>query len=198
MIALDQGNVAAAQANIASARDSAVQSGDTMTLANADLTLGQIKVEQGDCSGASGLFAAAEREYARGEMETGEAVATSFAALCGSAMGNAHARDAALARAIVLRSRITERQEVIQADINLAELRGTSGERNVAIAALQALEVDARGRDWPGWAMECELAEIRVFQRSGDTRRANAIRARVVDEAKQKGFNWIVQRAETG
>ena len=141
------------------------------------------------------LFDAAGREYAQGELTTGQAVAASFTALCAAAVGNARARDAALAHTIALRSRINERQEVIQADINLAELRGESGENDQAIPALQSLEEDARKRDWPGWAMEAELAQMRVLLRSGDTARAHAIQARVVNEAKQKGFGWVLDRA---
>jgi ATP/maltotriose-dependent transcriptional regulator MalT len=196
LIALDRGDVAAAEAGARRARDAAVRRGDTMTIANADLTLGQVKIGQGDCPGALPLFDAAERESAQGEMATGQAVATSFTALCAAAAGNARLRDAALARSLALRSRINERQEVIQADINLAELRGASGEKDQAISALQALADDARNRDWPGWAMEAELAQMRMLQRSGDAARAEPIRERVIAEARQKGFGWVLQRAQ--
>ena len=195
LIALDRGEVAAAEVAARHARDAAARRSDAMTIANANVTLGQIKIGQGRCSDAVPLFDAAERQYAQGELTTGQAVATSFTALCAAAMGNAHARDAALARAIALRSRINEHQEVIQADINLAELRGAAGENDQAISALQVLAEDARKRDWPGWAMEAELAEMRVLLRNGNATRANAVRDRVVAEARQKGFGWVLQRA---
>ena len=197
LIALDLGNVAGAQAGARQARDGAIRRGDSMTLANADLTLGQIKVGQGSCPDASPFFAAAEREYTRGEMTTGQAVAASFTALCAAAAtGSASVRDAALARAVALRNQITERQEVIQVDINLAELRGAKGEKDQALSALQSLAEDARNRDWPGWAMEADLAQMRVLLRSGEIARANAVRDRVVAEAKQKQFGWVLQRAQ--
>ena len=195
LIALDRGDVTAAEAGVRRARDAAVRRGDIMMIANSDLTLGQIMVGQGRWSDAVPLFDSAGRESAQGELTTGQAVAISFTALCAAAMGNARARDAALARAIALRSRINEYQEVIQADINLAELRGANGENAQAISALQALAEDARKRDWPGWTMEAELAEMRVLLRSGNAARANAVRDRVVAEARQKGFGWVLQRA---
>lgn len=196
LIALDRGDVVAAEAGARHARDAAVRRGDTMMIANADLTLGQIKIGQGRWSDAAPLFDAAAREYAQGELTPGQAIAISFTALCAAAAGNARARDAAMARAVEIRSRINEHQEVIQVDINLAELRGEEGENDRAISALQAIADDARSRNWPAWAMEAELAELRVLLRNGDVARADALRQRLVVEAMQKGFHWVLARAQ--
>jgi eukaryotic-like serine/threonine-protein kinase len=194
LIALDRGDVTGAQAGVRRARDAAIRRGDSMTLANGDLTLGQIEVGQDNCSDALRFFAAAEREYARGELSTGQAIAASFTALCTALTGNAGARNA-VARAVTLRRQITERQEVMQVDINLAELHGANGERDQAVSALQSIAKDAQNRNWPGWAMEAELAQMRVLLRSDDHGRAEAMRARIIVDARQRGFAWVLRRA---
>jgi hypothetical protein len=138
----------------------------------------------------------ADKEYARADMTTGEAIAESLLALCDTALGRTKERDAAWARARDLRSRVTERLEVIQVDIALEEMRGENGQSDAAISQLQALADDARKREWPGWALEAELAEMRVLVHSGDTVRANALRTQIAAGARQMGFGWVLQRLQ--
>jgi tetratricopeptide (TPR) repeat protein len=194
-LALDRGDVAAAQAEIARARAAAVRINDLMMRTNTDVMLGQINAGQKDWPGALRLFRAAETEYAEGAVVTGQAVAASFVALGADAIGDARSRDAALARARALRSRITERREVIRADINLAELQGDNGQEDEAISQLHALAADARQRSWPGWALEAELAELHVLRKTGGMSRVAALKAQIAEEAKRLGFGWVLQRA---
>ena len=90
---------------------------------------------------------------------------------------------------------MTERQEVMQVDLALTELRGETGDSAYAISRLQSMAADARTRLWPGWALEAELAELNVLKKAGQTAQAVALRTRIAGEARQEGFGWVLQRA---
>lgn len=195
-IALDRGDVSATEARLNRARDAAVRRGDTMTLGNVDVTRGQIQMGQAKWEEAARSIDSAKNEYAQADLTTGAAVAESLLALCDAALGKTKERDAAWAHARDLRSRVTERQEVVQVDIALAELRGETGQKDEAISQLQTLAADARKREWPGWALEAELAEMRVLSHGGDAARANALRVQIAAEARQMGFGWVLQRLQ--
>jgi|GEM_PF-6544826 len=107
-----------------------------MLLGNVDLEQGQIAIGNGEWAKAAGLIDTAKQEYARADLKTGEAVAVSLLALCYSALGSATERDSAMKKAADLRSGMTERQEVLQVDVALAELRGEKGESGQAISQL--------------------------------------------------------------
>jgi len=196
-ISLDRGWVPAAAKEIRSIRDAGEHANSPMMLlGNVDATQGQIAMGDGKWAKAAGLIETAKQEYARADLRTGEAVAASLLALCYSALGRTVERDAAVKRATELRSAITERQEVLQVDVALAELRGEIRNSGEAISQLESVAADARQRQWPGWALEAELAELRVLRNTGDRSRAAALKAQVVSEARQKGFGWILQRAK--
>lgn len=194
-ISLDRGDVSTVTASLERVRSAAARQKDVMTLGNVDVTQGKIAMGEGQWARADTLLGNAKNEFGQAEMATGEAVATSLLALCDDALGRTAQRDASVKHADELRGRMTERLELIQADIALAELRGKSGESDRAISQLEALADDARKRLWPGWALEAELAELHVLQKNKLMERAAVLRARIAAEARQQGFGWVLQRA---
>jgi tetratricopeptide (TPR) repeat protein len=195
-ISLDRGDVPAAAKALRSVRDAGQRANRSMMLlGNVDVAQGQIVMGKDEWTKAAGLFETAKQEYARADLRTGEAVAASLLALCYSALGKTVERDATMKQAAELRSAMTERQEVVQVDIALAELRGEMGKDREAISQLESIATDARRRHWPGWALEAELSELHVLQKTAQKSRAAVLQAHIVDEARQEGFGWIVQRA---
>jgi hypothetical protein len=164
-------------------------------LGNVDVAQGQIAMGEREWAKAAGLIETARQEYARADLRTGGAVAASLLALCYSALGKTVERDAAMKRASELRSAMTERQEVMQVDITLEELRGETGQDREAISQLESIATDARRRHWPGWALEAELSELHILQKTAQKSRAAILQAHIIDEARKEGFRWIVQRA---
>ena len=196
LISLDRGDLQTVAASLRLVRKTAAHFDDTLVLGDVDRTQGQISMGKGDWAGAVRLLSFAAKEYAQGDTTTGEAVALSLLALCDSALGKTVERDVAIKRTADLRDRITERQSVFQVDIALAELRGETGEAEEAVSQLEALASDARSRLWPGWALDAELAELRVLRQSNQTSRATVLRARIAAEARQQGFGWVLWRAQ--
>jgi DNA-binding winged helix-turn-helix (wHTH) protein/tetratricopeptide (TPR) repeat protein len=184
-IALDIGDIPSALAGLERAR--AESPHDVMTQANVELTKGQIDMGLRRWPTALVHFVAAEKGYGDAEMATGQAVAASQAALAYAALGRSADRDREAARARDLRSRITERQEVIQVDMALAQLRGLSGDHAGAIAALNDLAADAATRRWLGWSLEAKLAAVQLG--AGARPRADLAAA-----ARKAGYGWLVKR----
>lgn len=193
LISLDAGNLAATEAGLKRARAEAQAQGDVMTIANVDLTEGQIDMGRRNWAAAEARIRSAEQVYAHAEMITGEAVSASLMALCDAALGRARDRDLEAARARDLRSRVTERQEVFQVDIALAELRGEAGEAAAATALLRDLAGDAARRHWLSWSYEARLAAVRVASDARD-RHAASLREGLAASARKAGFGWVVQR----
>jgi tetratricopeptide (TPR) repeat protein len=195
-ISLDRGEIPVAAKALRSVRDAAGRMDHpAMVFGNADVMQGQIAMGGGEWAKAAGFLESAKKEYAQGDLRTGEAIAASLMSLCYSAIGRTAERDAAVKRASELRSAMTERQEVMQVDVALAELPGEIGQGGAAISQLESIATDARQRLWPGWALEAELAELHVFRKTGDMSRAAALRAQIAEEARRRGFGWILQRA---
>jgi hypothetical protein len=193
-IALDRGDIGAAEAGAKSAGALARAHGDVMTAANAELLEGQIALGQRHFRQAAAALDAARSKFAGAEMITGEAVANSLLALSQAGLNRPQARDAAAARAVQLRGRITERQEVFAADIAAAQLRGEGGEREQAAATLQALAADAGKRQWLSLSLEARLAAAEVLSRGGETVRSRALRQALTADARRGGFGWVLQR----
>jgi DNA-binding winged helix-turn-helix (wHTH) protein len=193
-IALDRGDLSAASAGLKTARTEARAHGDQMTLANADLLAGEIAMGQRRWAPASASFDSAARQFAASDLATGEAVASSLLALSEAALEKTQARDAAEARARTLRRKITERQEVIPADIALAQLAGETGSSDAAVDSLRALAAGARKSGWESWGLEADLAAVQVLDHSGDKARAAALRGEVAADARRLGFNWVLRR----
>jgi DNA-binding winged helix-turn-helix (wHTH) protein/tetratricopeptide (TPR) repeat protein/TolB-like protein len=194
-ISLDRGDIPAAGKALRRIRDAGGHTQRPMLLGNVDVAQGQIAMGEGDWGKAAVLIKTGKQEYARADLKTGEAVAASLLALCYSALGKAVERDAAMRQASELRSAMTERQEVMQVDVTLTELRGETGQGDEAISELESIATDARRRHWPGWALEAELSELHVLQKTAQKSRAAVLRAHIVDEARQEGFGWVLQRA---
>jgi tetratricopeptide (TPR) repeat protein len=195
-ISLDRGDVPAAAAMLKRAREEGGHSDHRgMTSGNVDILESEIAIGQGAPAKAATLLETASNEYTRADLKTGEAVAAGLLALCYSVLGRNAERDVAAKHATELRSAMTERQEVLQVDVALAELRGETGQSPEAISQLESLAADARQRSWPGWALEAELAELRVLRKLGEMSRAAALKVQITDEAKRLGFGWILQRA---
>jgi len=186
LIALDLGRVAEAQAVLRRARATATTTGDAMTVANADLTLGQVELGLRHFPAAATLLAAAETECVRGDFRTGQVVSASLLALADAALGRDAQRDRAAERARRGRAAITERQEVLPADIALALLRGQApGQSEPAAAALSAMAEDARGRRWLNGWFEARLAAVQLTGKGG---------AELAARARAAAFGWVVQR----
>ncbi|HSC18102.1 MAG TPA: winged helix-turn-helix domain-containing protein [Rhizomicrobium sp.] len=195
-ISLDRGEVSAAGKELGTVRDLGERTNrPMMLLGNLDVAQGQIAMGEGEWAKAAGLIEKAKQEYARSDLKTGEAVAASLLALCYSALGKMVDRDAAVRRAAELRSGMTERQEILQVDVALNELRGETGRSREAISQLESIAADARQRSWPGWALEAELAEFRVLRKTGQTSHAIALKKHIEEEARRQGFGWILRRA---
>ncbi|HEX3944550.1 MAG TPA: winged helix-turn-helix domain-containing protein [Rhizomicrobium sp.] len=194
-ISLDRGDLSTAEAGLDHVRQTAPHTQEPkMLLGNVATIQGQIAMSKGQWAEGARLFDGAKKEFAEADLKTGEAVATSLLALSYSALGKTAKREAAAKRAAELRSGMTERQEVIQVDIALTELRGETGNSAEAISRLQSMAADARARQWPGWALEAELAELNVLKKTGKTAQAVALRTRIAGEARQQGFGWVLQR----
>jgi len=195
-ITLDRGDVADAAVALRRVRNAGRRADHpAMLFGNVDTMQGQIAMGNDDWVKAAGLIETAKKEYAQADLRTGEAVAASLLALCYSALGKSVERDVAMKRASQLRSAMTERQEVMQVEVTLAELRGETGQDSKAISQLEAIAANARERHWPGWALEAELSELHVLQKTAQKSRAAVLQAHIVDEARQEGFGWIAQRA---
>jgi DNA-binding winged helix-turn-helix (wHTH) protein/tetratricopeptide (TPR) repeat protein len=195
-IALDRGDVDAAESSLRIARDDAQKIGDVMTVANADLVDGEIALGRQQWTTANGHFAVAEQGYAGADLVAGQAIAASLLALSDAAIGNTAGRDRALARARALRSRITERQEVFQVDVAMAELRGRSGHYDEALAALQSLASDAQKRKWIAGSLEAKLAAVQLAAARRDTARFERMRGELAVAAAHDGFGWVLQRMD--
>jgi DNA-binding winged helix-turn-helix (wHTH) protein/tetratricopeptide (TPR) repeat protein len=195
IIALDIGDIEEVEKDLAHTRQEAVKIKQNMTLGNVDITQAQIWMGHGKWQEAAKLLTQADHEFGASGLQTGQSTAESLLALCQFTLGDKQSA-ATLAHAKELRSRINERQEVIQNDIAFAESEGQSGDVSGSVKQLEALAADARTRYWLGWALEAELAELRVLRR-GINSRADELRLAIVKEAKAKGYGWVLARANT-
>lgn len=194
-ISLDRGDLPTVMAAVGRVRKEAMQTDRaSMTLGNVDAIAGQIAMGENRWPDAARLMQTARSEFAAADLRTGEAVASSLLALCYSALGKNPEQNAALNRAAELRSAMTERLEIIQVDIARAELRGEVDTDNTAIPELESIAADARTRQWLGWALEAELAELHVLLKTGQVVRATALRAHIAEEARREGFAWVLRR----
>jgi hypothetical protein len=156
------------------------------------MTLAQIDMGRERWADARPRLERAANGYAKGEGNTGVADAEALLAVCADALGDAKARDAAVARATELRRGITEHQEVFLADVALAVLRARAGDK-VAIGDLRALAKDAETRHWLGWSLESRLAAYEVLAARHDPAAAR-LRAEIASSAREHGFGWVLTR----
>jgi DNA-binding winged helix-turn-helix (wHTH) protein/tetratricopeptide (TPR) repeat protein/TolB-like protein len=194
LIALDRGDLAATRSGIDQAAAGARKFKDATLAFNVDLTRGQIALADGDLQGASASLERAAATAGAAQFVAAEAIAQGLYALCSQQRGDNAARDRAKSRAVELRSRINQRQEVFMVDIALAQLDALGASPADGIAKLQALAADADRRHWLAWSLEARLAEVQSLAASGDAHAAEALRAVLEADAKARGFGWIVAR----
>lgn len=190
LIALDRGRLSEVGAGLARAYASASRQDDVLTMANAQLTLGQIEMGRRNWSAAADRIGRADRLFTRSDIVTGEALTASLLASCDFGLGRKAQAKSEIERATKLRSRITADQESVMTDIALAQYRGRTGQRDQAAAALDALERNARRRQWLSWALEARLAELEFLKPPAAAR----ARGELAAQARQYGFLWIAQR----
>lgn len=190
-VALDRGEVEKASAAFAALERQAVSAKDNFGAANAQLEMAQIAMGRGQWKMASQSLQTALQGWRADKEAAGEATAGALLALCEAELGDVPARDRSRAAAHDLRGRITQRAEVFQLDIALAEVSGLAGDAPGALRALQALTADATDRHWVGLAFEARLAARRLLERTGDREGAKATLAALEADAKRLGFGWI-------
>jgi DNA-binding winged helix-turn-helix (wHTH) protein/tetratricopeptide (TPR) repeat protein len=196
-ISLDRGDLPTVETTLSRVREEVKHIDHPRMLSgNVDVIEGQIAMGEKRWPEAARLMQSGYNNYLAADLRTGEAVASSLLALCYSALGKNTERSAVLKRATELRTAITERQEIIQVDIARAELQGESNNNvSQATTELETLAADARSRQWPGWALEAELAELHVLEKTGQTALATSLRARIAEKARSQGFAWVLRRA---
>jgi DNA-binding winged helix-turn-helix (wHTH) protein/tetratricopeptide (TPR) repeat protein len=193
-IALDRGEPAVAESALQTLLQKAITTNDTFSAANAQLVLGQIAMGRRQWAQARDRLQAALKDWTASEATAGQANTEALLAICYAELGDAKARDHAIAQARDLRSRVNQHQEVFYLDIALAELQAYTGKPDEAIATLSALADDAAKRRWIGLAFEARLAAQRVLDRGPSTAVAEQSRAALLADARQAGFGWVTQR----
>ncbi len=204
-LSLDQGESLAAQRLLGETATLGASVGNKVYEGNAETTLGQIELEQSHPGAARELLLRAIRAFSAAEARTGEAYAQALLARCDAALEaagpNAAAaagpqdlareRAAAESRAAELRRSITARQEVYGVDIVLAQLASPE-QRADAVRRLAELARDAERRHWVAWALEAQLAEVRLLEALGAQGEQRAVRAALETQARRHGFVRIL------
>lgn len=194
LIALDRGDLAAARSGIDAAAAGAKNAGDATIAFNADLVRGHLALADDQLDAASAALDRAIATASTAQFVAGEAIAQALRALSAQRRGDTAARDRAKARAMQLRSRANQRQEVFMVDIALAQLDAMGEAPADGIARLRALAADAQRRHWLGWSLEARLAEVQSLAAASGTPAADALRHALDADARAHGFGWIVAR----
>lgn len=193
-IDLDRGEVNTASAEFATIEKKAIVAHDTFNTANAQLVLGQIAMGRTQWSAARDLLQKSLRGWVASKEIAGEATSDALLALCYMRLGDNAGRERAAARSRDLRGQVTQRAEVFEVDVALAELQGEAGKPAAAVATLQALADAAAKRHWVGLSFEARLAAQRVLDRSPGRIAAETSRHALRADARQAGFGWVTQR----
>lgn len=193
-IALDRGEVDAAAKSLQNIEERSRAVADTFFRANAELILGQIAMGRRQWSAGREVLQESLGGWTASKELAGEATASALLALCADALSDTKTRDQEVAHARELRSGVTQRAEVFELDVALAELQSASGEPRQAQQALRALARDAEQRRWPGLALEARLAALHIAEQGGDSvtieSSINALKA----DARHAGYGWVSQR----
>ncbi|HEV8442132.1 MAG TPA: winged helix-turn-helix domain-containing protein [Steroidobacteraceae bacterium] len=191
---LDRGDVDGAAQSLGAIEKKAVAAQDTFYAANAQLLLGQIAIGREKWSAGRAALQESLAGWSAAKESAGEATASALLAVCADGLKDPNARDQEAARARELRGGITQRAEVFQLDVTLAELRGISGQRQQAHDELRALTLEAIRRRWPGLALEARLAELHMLALDGDSARIDSSRKSLDAEARRAGYGWVRER----
>ncbi|HEY6986151.1 MAG TPA: winged helix-turn-helix domain-containing protein, partial [Rhodanobacteraceae bacterium] len=127
-VALDRGDVPGAESGLAETMTVARKADDVLMQSNVETTLAQIDIGRQHWAAARPRLERAADAFVKAEANTGAADAEAWLALSADALGDAAARDRAVARAKELRRGVTERQEVLAVDFALTVLRARGGD----------------------------------------------------------------------
>ena len=193
-VTLDSGDVAAATTALNSAAETAAAIGDLKSQASVAIALAELELAQ-----RAYAPAATRLQYALGKANAagdtaGEAYAQALLALSLQLQGKSSERDAALARARDLRTRITIRQQIFLIDLVLAKSRAHGTEREHAVALLLDLAKDAAQREWLAYAFEARLAAVQAMRAAPALPAAPAAAVSLQADAQQHGFHWVLLR----
>lgn len=194
-IALDRGDVDGAATSFKSIEAKTIAANETFGSANAQLMLGQIAMGRHQWNDAKQVLQKSSAGWAAAKAASGEATASALLALCADALHETAARDHAAARARALREQVTQRAEVFELDVALAELQAADGQREEALMSLRGLAGDAAKRNWSGLAFEARLAELRVLERGADLVAIKSAREALIADARKAGFGWVAAQA---
>lgn len=197
LIELYMGDVGAASADFTEAQSIARDANDIKAEKECDLYLAKIDMAEGRYAQARERINAAIREFARSESISDEARAQAYLAVSLNALGLDKDRDQAVARAAQLRSRITSRLDVIEVDIGLAQMAVAAGQRGQGLARLRELAQDAFARGWLVYSLEAQLAAVQISESGLNLSIRSIARDKLLDAARQHGFQWIVKRVQS-
>ncbi|TLY48107.1 MAG: hypothetical protein E6K53_16095 [Gammaproteobacteria bacterium] len=185
-VASDRGDVDTAAKRRQVGQDIANKIGDFKAIARGETQLAQVDMAHGDWAAARDRLQRAIEKLNVAEATSGETIAWSLLALC---------HDRALMRARALRSRITERITVFDADLALAQLGSPDAEPKQVVGALLALADDAEKRFWLANALEARLAALEGLKRNNDPA-AVPLQRQIEATARQHGFNRVLARLQ--
>jgi tetratricopeptide (TPR) repeat protein len=197
-VAIDRGEADTARLLLEKLALLSRNSGNTAYEGNSEFLAGQIEFDAGRYAEAQGHLKRARDDYAEAGVQTGEANAEAYLALCAQALKQPAERDRAAARARGLRVTITTRQEIYLVDIALARL-DAANQRDTVIDRLRKLAADAERRHWIAWSLESKLAEWQILsgQGQGQAPEASAIRSDLEQSARAHGFKRILTLLNT-
>ena len=193
-VAADRGETSAARAALDEVIRRQSAGGDAGYANDAKTILAQLDVDEGNWSAARQRLQEASRAFAAADMLTGEANAQALLALCEQALGNTKERDAASARARLLRRSITAHQEIFAVDILLAQLPPLPSGRT-PVQQLMAIADDAGQRHWLSWSLEAQLAAWEL-ERATDTAHSAVLKSKLEGTARQHGFGRVISRLD--
>jgi DNA-binding winged helix-turn-helix (wHTH) protein/tetratricopeptide (TPR) repeat protein len=193
LLSLDRGEYAAARSAFETTARFSKNHVSNVYEANAEMMLGQIELEESRIPGACERLRHAAELFAAIDASTGEADARAELAICAARSGDTAERDRALARAKLLRTGITSKQEIYFVDIAVAQLADGTQQRAAAIAQLRELAADAGRRHWLAWSLEAKLAAWRLARIQGDGATSVTLGNDLRNEARAHGFGRIVK-----
>jgi tetratricopeptide (TPR) repeat protein len=196
LVEMDLGHADVAADMLAQVQRASEASKNPIYLGNAYQMLAQIDLEQGHCDKALPRLGNAIDVFGRIEAKTGQAEAEALRAACYQQLGNAHERDAAMARLKALRTAITSQLEIYNVDIVSTQLGFAQGRQSDAIAKLDALAADAANRHWLRWSLEARLAAWQLAQATHDAATAGRLRKDLEKTARSHAMGRILARIQ--
>ncbi len=196
LVEMDKGHPDTASDMLMQVEQTSEATKNSIYLANARLMLGHIDMEQRRWDKALVTLGKAVEGFAQIEAKTGQAESEALRAACYQQIGDQQGRNAALARAQMLRAAITSRLEIYMVDIVTAQLGFAEEHHRDAIAKLNALALDAERRHWLRWSLEARLAAWQLAQTNGDRTSALRMRKGLETAASNHNMGRIIARIQ--